>query len=295
MTEDGRGNRLGRGLSALLGDDSEDYAALDRVRSSKELPIEFLKPNPNQPRRTFNEDELEELAASIREKGILQPILVRRVEGDRGEYQIVAGERRWRAAQKARLHNVPVVIKDLSDGEVLEIALIENVQRADLNAIDEATGYRALMDEFGHTQEELARIIGKSRSHIANVLRLLTLPQDVQQYVTDGKMSAGHARALINADDPSALARKVVAKGLSVRETEQLVKSDRPKAPRAAPVNPEKDPDTLALEQNLTNSIGLKVEINHKGEKGGDVRISYSTLEQLDDICQRLSQQTSGI
>ncbi len=290
MLDDHKGKGLGRGLSALLGDDAEDYAALDKVRSTKELPIEFLKANPDQPRRVFVEAEIDELAASIREKGILQPILVRPLDEGTNDYQIVAGERRWRAAQKAQLHNVPVIVKDLTDREVLEIALIENIQRADLNPIDEAAGYRALLQEFDHTQEELSKVIGKSRSHIANVMRLLSLPDDVQKYVIDGHLSAGHARALVNVDDPSGLAREIVAKELNVRETEELVRAGKPRRrPSGRKPVAEKDPDTIALEQNLTNTLGLSVEITFDEEKGGDIRISYKTLEQLDDVCQKLS------
>ena len=290
MLDDHKGKGLGRGLSALLGDDAEDYAALDKVRSTKELPIEFLKANPDQPRRVFVEAEIDELAASIREKGILQPILVRPLDEGTNDYQIVAGERRWRAAQKAQLHNVPVIVKDLTDREVLEIALIENIQRADLNPIDEAAGYRALLQEFDHTQEELSKVIGKSRSHIANVMRLLSLPDDVQKYVIDGHLSAGHARALVNVDAPSGLARELVAKELNVRETEELVRAGKPRRrPSGRKPVAEKDPDTIALEQNLTNTLGLSVEITFDEEKGGDIRISYKTLEQLDDVCQKLS------
>ena len=281
--------RLGRGLSALLGDDADDYASLERVRSARELPIEFLKPNPDQPRRTFEEDNLKELAASIAEKGILQPILVRRAGDETNEYQIVAGERRWRAAQIAGLHNVPVIIKDLTDAETLEVALIENVQRSDLNPIDEAQGYQALIKEFQYTQDELAKIIGKSRSHIANALRLLSLPEEIFAMLIDGRLSAGHARTLVGADNAIDLASEILSRGLNVREAENLVRGGA--APRAkkksSPV--EKDADTAALEENISNALGLKVSINFKGEAGGSVRVDYTTLEQLDDICQKLT------
>jgi ParB family chromosome partitioning protein len=288
MTESAKSKGLGRGLSALLGDETEDFGSIDRSRVSRDLPIEFLKPNPNQPRRLFDQDELNDLAKSIREKGILQPILVRQLDETKNEYQIVAGERRWRAAQKAALHNVPVIVKELSDAETLEIALIENVQRTDLNPIDEATGYRALMDEFDHTQEALAELIGKSRSHIANSLRLLTLPADVCELISKGKLSAGHGRTLVNAEDPSGLAAVILKKDMSVRQAEALARGGLPAKPKKRRGAQEKDPDTLALEENLTSSLGLKVVIDHKGEKGGLLKINYSTLEQLDALCQRL-------
>lgn len=296
MTDETRQKGLGRGLSALLGDDAEDYAALDRVRTAKDVPIEHIYPNPDQPRKRFDEADLAELAGSIREKGILQPILVRRMGDDQNHFQIVAGERRWRAAQKASLHNVPVIVKDLSDAETLEIALIENVQRADLNAIDEAAGYQALMDTFSYTQEQLAKIIGKSRSHIANLLRLLNLPGDVKELVAGGELSAGHARTLLGADHAGELARQIIDKGLSVREAESLARSEgavKTRGPRAPREHVEKDADTIALEQNLTNSLGLDVTINFRGDQGGDVKITYKTLEQLDEICQRLSAHRS--
>jgi ParB family transcriptional regulator, chromosome partitioning protein len=289
MAEDGRQQRLGRGLSALLGDDSSDYASLDRVRTSKEIPIEFLKPNPDQPRRTFDEDALKELAISISEKGILQPILVRQAGDETNDYQIVAGERRWRAAQRAGLHNVPVIVKDLTDAETLEIALIENVQRSDLNPVDEAQGYQALLKEFSYTQDELSKIIGKSRSHIANAIRLLSLPAAVADMLVDGRLTAGHARTLIGADDAEDLAREIISRGLNVRETENLVRGGAAPKRTKRSLPHEKDPDTLALEDNLSSSLGLKVSVDHKGEKGGLIRIQYLTLEQLDDLCQRLT------
>jgi len=288
MSDETRSKGLGRGLSALLGDETEDYGSVGSGRAPREMPIEFLKPNPNQPRRVFDEAELADLANSIREKGILQPILIRKMSEAEGDYQIVAGERRWRAAQKAALHNVPVIIKDLSDAETLEIALIENIQRTDLNPVDEAAGYQALMDEFSHTQEALAGLIGKSRSHIANSLRLLTLPADVLALISQGKLSAGHGRTLINAEDPSSLAMVIIARDMSVREAETLARGGRPSKPKRKRGAPEKDPDTVALENNLSSSLGLKVVIDHKGESGGALKISYSTLEQLDALCQRL-------
>lgn len=281
--------RLGRGLSALLGDDSDDYASLERMRSSKEMPIEFLKPNPDQPRRHFNDERLKELAASITEKGILQPVLVRRAGEETNEYQIVAGERRWRAAQMAGVHSIPVIIKDLTDAETLEVALIENVQRTDLNPVDEARGYQALIKEFSYTQDELSKIIGKSRSHIANALRLLALPTSVCEMLIDGRLTAGHARALIGNENAHELASEIISRGLNVRETENLARGGAAPRSKRKTAPADKDADTLALEQNISNALGLKVTIDFKGEEGGSVKIDYTTLEQLDDICQKLT------
>ena len=284
--------RLGRGLSALLGDDGSDYAALDSVRESKSVPIEYLRPNRFQPRREFDEDEIAALAESIREQGILQPILVRRDSDNVNGYEIVAGERRWRAAQRARLHEVPVLIKELTDQKALEVAIVENVQRQDLNALEEAEGYQRLMREFSHTQEDLARVVGKSRSHVANTLRLLGLPDEVKTLVAKHQLSAGHARALLNAVDPVKLAHQVVARGLNVRQTEKLAQRGREaKAPAAALA--QKDADTIALERELASLLGLKVTITFHGS-GGEVMIRYSTLEQLDDVVQRLSHPPHG-
>lgn len=279
---------LGRGLSALLGDETEDYASLDRVRLTKTVPIEFLQPGAAQPRRHFDDVAIAALVESVREKGILQPLLVRRHPEQTNMYEIVAGERRWRAAQRAGLAEIPVVIKELDDSEALEIALIENVQREDLTAIEEAQGYRRLMDEFDHTQEALSRVIGKSRSHIANLLRLLTLPDSVQAMVNDGSLSAGHARALINTEAPSVWAQLVVSRGLSVRQIESLVKkSAAGSAPKpAAPLG--RDPNIVALENDLSQLLGLRVSIKAKGE-GGTLDIVYETLEQLDDVLHRLT------
>lgn len=282
---------LGRGLSALMADvDVGPSPSESRRPSDRELPIEQITPNPDQPRRTFTQQQLDELAESIRTRGVLQPLIVR-PKGD--GYEIVAGERRWRAAQLAQLHEVPVVIRDFTDTEVLEVAIIENIQRADLTAIEEALGYRQLMDRFGHTQEKLAEGLGKSRSHIANLLRLLTLPQDVQNMVNAGTLSAGHARALITADDPIGLATQVVGKGLSVRDTEKLAKdASLPKGTaRPRPRGPqEKDADTRALESDLAAALGMSVSINHApGGEGGEITVRYKTLEQLDDIVGRLA------
>ena len=285
---------LGRGLAALFGEDSEDYAALDQVRAAKTVPIEQLRPNPFQPRREFGSEALQSLSDSIVANGILMPILVRRRPDRPDALEIVAGERRWRAAQMARLHEVPVVIREFSDQQALAAAIVENVQREDLSAIEEAEGYRRLMDEFQHTQEVLAKAVGKSRSHIANTLRLLGLPEAVKDMVLHGALSAGHARALLGAEAPEALARKVVGRGLNVRQTEQLVR-------KFGPVRAEtgggtgrggrktgKDPDTLALERDLTALLGLKVNIDIRG-KGGALTVHYQTLEQLDEVLRRLN------
>lgn len=287
---------LGRGLSALMADvtqSTETQAADAARRPDRTVPIEKLRANPNQPRRTFTQDALNELSASIKEKGILQPLIVRPADG--GMYEIVAGERRWRAAQLAQLHDVPVLVRELDDTEVLEIAIIENIQRADLNAVEEAAGYRQLMDKFGHTQEKLAEALGKSRSHIANLLRLLSLPDDVQQMVVEGKLSAGHARALITSENPSELAKIVVRDGLSVRATEALVKKqgegDKPAATaRPKSTGADKDADTRALEKDLSAILAMKVTINHKpGTESGQVILMYENLDQLDDLCAKLS------
>ncbi|MBU3029071.1 ParB/RepB/Spo0J family partition protein [Paracoccus marinaquae] len=283
---------LGRGLSALMADmDLATPAPTAPLRDRTMIPIEQLTANPDQPRRSFDPEALQELADSLRARGVLQPLIVRPHPRDQGLYQIVAGERRWRAAQMAQLHEMPVIIRDLSDTEVLEVAIIENIQRADLNAIEEAASFRQLMDRFGHTQEKLAEALNKSRSHIANLLRLLNLPDQVQDLVKDGKLSAGHARALITAPDAAQLARKVIEKGLSVRETEDLVrKLSQPDAPRAkpAPRRAEKDADTRALESDLSAHLKMGVSIAHSGMDGGTLTISYRDLDQLDALCQLL-------
>lgn len=287
MTADeGKRRQLGRGLSALLGEESEDYAELDRLRLSKTVPVEFLQPSRFQPRRRFDEEEIRGLVDSIRANGILQPILVRRITDQPDRFEIIAGERRWRAAQAAKLHEVPVIIKDLSDGDALEIALVENLQRQNLTPLEEAEAYRRLMEEFSHTQEDLARALGKSRSHIANTLRLLGLPEPVRTLLDEGKLTAGHGRALLAAADPARLAEQVVSKGLNVRQTETLAQGKK-RAPRPA-AHAEKDADTIALENEVSNLLGLKVAINHH-PAGGTVTIRYQTLEQLDEILRRLS------
>ncbi|WP_306151204.1 ParB/RepB/Spo0J family partition protein [Roseovarius sp. MMSF_3281] len=293
---------LGRGLSALMADVAEDSAPAGEIAkpADRAVPIELISPNPDQPRRSFDAEKLDDLAASIKEKGIIQPLIVRPKPNSDGEFEIVAGERRWRAAQKAKLHEIPVLIRDFDDTEVLEVAIIENIQRADLNPVEEAAGYQQLMDKFGHTQEKLAEALGKSRSHIANSMRLLGLPDEVQTYLGQGKLSAGHARALITSDDPAKLAREVIKKGLSVRETEKLAKkpmgnavSNDGKAKKQSA--PAKDADTKALEGDLAANLGMKVSLNHKpGRENGQITISYDTLDQLDSLCRILTSSSSA-
>lgn len=284
---------LGRGLSALMADvhlAGPEQMAAPR-KAELHLPVDKLEPNPQQPRLDFKQDELESLADSIRQKGVIQPLIVRRKPG-RDMYEIVAGERRWRAAQLAQLHEVPVVVRDLTDTEVLEVAIIENIQRADLNAIEEALGFRQLMTRFGHTQEKLAEALSKSRSHVANLMRLLSLPTDVQDMVREGTLSAGHARALIGSPKASELAAQIVAKGLSVRETEKLMKAQSAMKPAAKPLGKgaEKDADTRALEADLSANLRMQVKIDHApGAEGGQISIRYDSLEDLDMLCQMLS------
>ncbi|MEM6758876.1 MAG: ParB/RepB/Spo0J family partition protein [Pseudomonadota bacterium] len=282
---------LGRGLSALMADVPEQSTQGATGSADQTVPIEKIRPNPDQPRKRFDVEPLEDLVASIKEKGVLQPLLVRAVGS---EFEIVAGERRWRAAQQAQLHDLPVIVRDFTDTEVLEVAIIENIQRADLNPIEEAAGYKQLMDRFGHTQEKMAEALGKSRSHIANLLRLLQLPGTVQNYVLEGQLSAGHARALITSDDPEGLARQVVAKGLSVRATEALVKKGTTAQDNIFKGPPklktEKDADTRALESDLSAATGVKVILNHKGDgEAGDMVLSYASLDELDELCRKLS------
>ena len=291
MSDDGKRRQLGRGLSALFGDEEADYAELDRVKTTKTVPVEMLQPGRFQPRRRFDEQEIQGLVESIRANGILQPILVRRLPESPDRLEIVAGERRWRAAQKAMLHEVPIIVKELTDEDALEISLVENLQRQDLNAIEEAEAFRRLMDDFENTQEDLARALGKSRSHIANTVRLLELPEKVRTLVTEGKLSAGHARALLGAADPEALARSIVAKGLNVRQAESLARGEKPGGKKRGAE--AKDADTKALEAEITSRLGLKVMINHRGQ-GGMVMIRYQTLEQLDDLLRRLSNAATG-
>jgi ParB family transcriptional regulator, chromosome partitioning protein len=272
---------LGRGLSALIG----DVAAPTRgeiPKATRTLPVAFLRPGKFQPRKFFGEEALTELAQSVREKGVLTPILVRPLGGD--AYEIVAGERRWRAAQIAKLHDVPVVVRELADAEALELAIIENVQRADLNPIEEAAAYQELLTRFNRTQEQVAGEVGKSRSHIANSVRLLKLPDSVQALLRDGKLTAGHARTLLSASDPEAAAKAIIAGQMTVREAEQ--RSETKKRPTD---KHRSDPNINQLETSISNRLGLKVQILHKGDKGGEIRVRYSSLEQLDEVARRLS------
>jgi ParB family chromosome partitioning protein len=285
---------LGRGLSALLGETDASASEIARdLGHPREVPIELLRRNPSQPRRYFVESELDELAASIREKGVLQPLLVRPAPGALGEYQIVAGERRWRAAQRAGLRLLPIVVReDLTDLDVLEIGIIENVQRADLNPVEEGLAYLALMEQFGRTQEQVAETVGKSRSHVANTLRLLTLPEGVRQHLIEGRLTAGHARAIATAPEAARLAERIVAEGLSVRQAETLARGGEkpPSGPR--PLKPGsrggKDADTHALEMDLSDALGMPVEIDDRDGRGV-LTIRYATLEHLDELCRRLS------
>lgn len=283
---------LGRGLSALMADVQSDATETQPPkRAETHLPVEQIKPNPDQPRRSFDKDALNDLAASIAEKGVIQPLIVRRDPTDPDSFQIVAGERRWRAAQMAKLHELPVLIRDFDDTEVLEIAIIENIQRADLNPVDEAAGYRLLMDKFGHTQDQLATALGKSRSHIANQMRLLNLPDAVLQWLAEGKLSAGHARTLVGHDNARQLAQHIIDKGLSVREAERLAKKglDQPQ-PRRSNGPAKKDADTQQLEAELSAQLKMRVSIDHKpGQDGGALTIRYNSLEQLDDLMRALS------
>ncbi|WP_108396735.1 ParB/RepB/Spo0J family partition protein [Devosia submarina] len=287
-----RPTRLGRGLAALIG----DMATLESARVTdsgvKKLPVDFIIGNRSNPRRTFNADQLEELTNSIREKGIMQPLLVRPSE-DPHIFEIIAGERRWRAAQRAGLHEVPVIVREVDDKEALELAIIENVQRADLNPLEEAMGYGQLIEQFDYTQQDLAQVIGKSRSHVANTLRLLKLPEDVRDMVSSGALTAGHARTLITAEDPAGLARQIVAGGLSVRDAEALSQQrDNPTKKKAAEAPASRDSDTVALERRLSDALGLSVILAHS-ERGGKLEIRYKTLEQLDSICLKLTGQAN--
>jgi ParB family chromosome partitioning protein len=283
--------RLGRGLAALIGDSAPDSTSRSTAVGQRRIPIEFIRPNPRNPRRSFDDEQLAELADSIREKGVIQPIIVRAISQTADAYEIIAGERRWRAAQKAGIHDVPVVVIVADDKQALEIAIIENVQRSDLNAIEEALGYEQLASDFRYSQADLARIIGKSRSHIANTLRLLKLPATIHEMVRSGHVSAGHARALLAVDHPESVAKRILTEGLTVRDVENLSADRQQKAALRMPLEvksvPAKDADTRALEKVLTDVLGLVVEVNHSGEKGAVV-IRYRSLEQLDALCHRL-------
>lgn len=288
MSEEPSRKRLGRGLAALIGEMDQPAGAPPARPGSGErrVPIELVSPNPNNPRRVFAESDLADLAQSIREHGIVQPVVLR-PSRESGRFEIIAGERRWRAAQRAGLADIPAIVRDVDDRMALELAIIENVQRADLNPLEEAAGYQQLLDQHGYTQVELAQVIGKSRSHVANTLRLLKLPQDVRSMLSEGLLSAGHARTLVTAQNPAQLAHKIVSEGLSVRQAESLAQApDQPPKASKAPAAP-KDADTLALEKLLSDVTGLAVTVAHKGE-GGEVRIAYRSLEQLDDLCRRL-------
>jgi ParB family transcriptional regulator, chromosome partitioning protein len=284
--------RLGRGLAALLGG-AETLAAATRTRGQQKIPIEFLRPNPRNPRRNFGEESLDELAASIKEKGIIQPLLARPVPGVADAYEIIAGERRWRAAQRAGLHEVPIVSFEADNRQALELAIIENVQRADLDPLEEAAGYQRLGDEFLYTQADLAKVIGKSRSHVSNCLRLLNLPERTKSLLRDGKISAGHARALLSCAEPDALAEKIVAQGLSVREAEKLLEGASGSSSAKGQGSHkrgagEKDADSRAMEKKLMEQLGMSVTIRHRAGETGDVVVRYKTFDQLEFLCRRL-------
>ncbi|MGL4975360.1 MAG: ParB/RepB/Spo0J family partition protein [Bosea sp. (in: a-proteobacteria)] len=290
MAEEQGRSRLGRGLAALIGDVSDEVGAVERARGQRRVPVEFLRPSARNPRRSFVEVDLEELADSIRERGIIQPIVVRAIPGLADAFEIIAGERRWRAAQRAGLHDVPVVQVEADDKQALEIAIVENVQRADLNALEEAAGYEQLINEFGYSQADLGKVIGKSRSHVANTLRLMKLPDAVRKHLADGAISAGHARALLAVADPEQVATRIVAQGLSVRDIEKIAQDEASGETKSVPASPKavKDPDTRALEKALEEVLGLSVSIEHKPAGGGEMRIKYKSLEQLDGLCRRL-------
>jgi len=293
MSDDLSKRRLGRGLAALIGEMDQPVpidSAPRSVNPDRMVPIEYVARNPRNPRRSFDENELQDLASSIRQHGIVQPVVVRPRAGER--YEIIAGERRWRAAQLAGLVEIPVIVRDVDDRTALEIAIVENVQRSDLNPLEEALGYDQLIAEHGYTQNDLGEIIGKSRSHVANSLRLLKLPEPVRDMLAAGSLSAGHARALITTSDPAALARTIIAKGMSVRDAERLAQNDIKAQSEPASVSKaeQKDSDTLALERTLSDSLGLEVRINHKNGSG-HIRIGYRTLEQLEEVCRLLERR----
>ena len=302
MTESETKRVLGRGLQALLDDIEDELPSAAPTGSGiQTLPIAVVSPNPGQPRKEFDDEELDELADSIRAKGLIQPILVRPLPEDDSRYEIVAGERRWRAAQRALLHDIPVIIRELNDADAFEIAIIENIQRSDLNAMEEAIGYKQLKEKYGYTQDELAKNLGKSRSHIANTIRLANLPNKVQEMVRGGELSAGHARALLSCEDPEQMALKVIEQSLSVRQLEEAVKTEEPPSKDVAssqnmPTSKrEKDADTLSLEAELGAALMMRVEISHKGRRGGELKITYRTLDDLEDVCARLRQDVSNI
>jgi ParB family transcriptional regulator, chromosome partitioning protein len=296
MADDSTRSRLGRGLAALIGEMAAETSA-ERPRGQRRLPTSALQPNARNPRRAFPNDELDELAASLRERGLIQPIVARPVRGSADVFEIIAGERRWRAAQRAGLHDVPVVIIEATDAEALQLAIIENVQRADLNALEEADGYRALMEEFSNNQDEIAKIVGKSRSHVANTLRLLKLPETVKSYITSGQLSAGHARMLVGQPNAEKLAEDIVARGLNVRQVEAMARDVAEKSgkkhghARAARRGAGKGADLTALEKRLSDALGLVVSIDEGKRGGGVLSIRYRNLDQLDDVVRRLGKR----
>jgi ParB family transcriptional regulator, chromosome partitioning protein len=287
MAEESTRSRLGRGLASLIGDmgaESNAAAASERVRSQRRVPIEFLRPNPRNPRRDFPAAQLDELASSIKQRGMIQPLAVRPVRGASDAYEIIAGERRWQAAQRAGLHDVPVVVLEVSDAEALELAIVENVQREDLNPLEEAAGYQSLIDEFKYHQDEIAKVVGKSRSHVANTLRLLKLPEFVKSTIRSGQVSAGHARALIGHPEPERVARQIIERGLNVRQVEALVRNQEKGRGRH---RAQKEADTVAMEKRVSDALGLAVTVDHRGN-GGAVHIKYRNLDQLRDVVRRL-------
>jgi len=293
MAEEAR-SRLGRGLASLIGDVGNESSAEQRPQGQRRIPTAALRPNARNPRRVFSNDELDELAASLRERGIIQPIAVRPIRGVADSYEIIAGERRWRAAQRAGLHEVPVFVIEATDAEALQLAIVENVQRSDLNPLEEAEGYRALIRDFSYSQDDVARTVGKSRSHVANLLRLQTLPDRVRDHILSGRLSAGHARALVGHHDAERLADEIVANGFNVRQVEEIARQQSNRTGKRSgksPKNsPDKSTDTLALEKHLSNALGLVVSIDHRGD-GGVLSIRYRNLEQLDDLTERLSKK----
>ena len=304
MADDNSKKRLGKGLAALIGDLDQPVKSSETNKEAaisaggiKTVPIEHIRANPNNPRRMFSEAELQDLTASIKEHGVVQPILVRPAKGEDlggAKYEIIAGERRWRASQKAGIHEMPIVIRDVEDKQALELAIIENVQRSYLNSMEEALGSQQLIDEYDYSQNDLAQVIAKSRSHVANTLRLLKLPESIQKLVSDGDLSAGHARTLVTADDPQGLAQRIVKEGLSVRQAEALAQGggqgalETKSVPKSAFASNEKSADIRALEQRLEDAMGLKFDLKHQDKGSGEMKIKYKTLEQLDEICRRL-------
>jgi ParB family chromosome partitioning protein len=292
MNDDSSRKRLGRGLAALIGemDKPSPVAQPEQpaISADRRVPVEFISPNPRNPRRTFGDAELTDLTQSIREHGLVQPVVVRPSPQADGRFELIAGERRWRAAQRAGLIEIPVIIRDVNDRTALELAIIENVQRADLNPVEEALGYQQLIDEHNYTQADLGNVIGKSRSHVANTLRLLKLPDVIRDMLVDGSLSAGHARTLVTATDPAGLAKRIIEEGLSVRQAEVLAQAPTEPTKQSASIRrAEKDADTVSLEKLLSDTVGLSVSINHR-DRGGEVRIAYKTLDQLDELCRRL-------